>query len=252
VTPYKEAAEALSSALRLTTPAIAVRLSDCLPGGVPEFDRRAPAGCRFWQEGMQSSFATSSKDHSLCAIGAYTHNLEPTTAQQTDLADAMNVFTSLGYVRDEDLPLIPVLKDRPRYVLYAPLAKTLLGADVVLLFVRSNQILILSEATQQVEGGMPLAMGRPACAIIPQVRNSGRAALSLGCCGARAYLDILTDDVAIFAMPGDKLELYIQRIEVLATANSVLSKFHQIRRREIEAGGTPTIKASLASLKSAS
>ena len=79
--------------------------------------------------------------------------------------------------------------------------------------------------------------------------NTGRAALSLGCCGARAYLDVLTDSVAIFAIPGAKLEAYTQRIEALANANAVLSKFHQIRRRDIGAGQTPTIKDSLAALE---
>ena len=67
-------------------------------------------------------------------------------------------------------------------------------------------------------------MGRPACAVVPQVMNTGRAALSLGCCGARAYLDRLTDDVAIFAIPGAKLEAYTRRIESLAKANAVLGK----------------------------
>ncbi len=110
---------------------------------------------------------------------------------------------------------------------------------MVLLFVNARQTLILSEATQQVEDQNPLAMGRPACAVIPQVMNSGRAALSLGCCGARAYLDVLTDDVALFAIPGKKAEAYARRIEELATANDVLSKFHEIRRRDIEAGGAP-------------
>jgi uncharacterized protein (DUF169 family) len=91
-------------------------------------------------------------------------------------------------------------------------------------------------------------MGRPACAIVPQVMNTGRAALSLGCCGARAYLDVLTNDVAIFAIPGAKLEVYTRRIEALAKANAVLANFHQIRRRAIAAGATPTIKDSLAAL----
>ena len=80
----------------------------------------------------------------------------------------------------------------------------------MLLFVNANQTLILSEATQQVENQNAPAMGRPACAIVPQVMNTGRAALSLGCCGARAYLDVLTDDVAVFAIPGAKLEAYAQ------------------------------------------
>ncbi len=97
----------------------------------------------------------------------------------------------------------------------------------MLLFVNANQTLILSEATGQVENQNAPAMGRPACAVVPQVMNTGRAALSLGCCGARAYLDILTDDVAVFAIPGAKLEAYARRIQALAKANDVLSKFHQ-------------------------
>jgi hypothetical protein len=74
------------------------------------------------------------------------------------------------------------------------------------------------------------------------------AALSLGCCGARAYLDVLTDDVAIFAIPGGKLEAYAQRIDALARANTVLAKFHHIRRRDVEAGHSPSVKESLAAM----
>jgi uncharacterized protein (DUF169 family) len=91
-------------------------------------------------------------------------------------------------------------------------------------------------------------MGRPACAIVAQVMNTGIAGLSLGCCGARAYLDLLTDEVAVFAIPGVKLEAYARRIEALAKANAVLSKFHHIRRHNIAAGQTPSIKDSLAAL----
>ena len=78
--------------------------------------------------------------------------------------------------------------------------------------------------------------------------NSGRAALSLGCCGARAYLDVLTDDVAVFAIPGGKLEAYTRRIEALSKANGVLAKFHSLRRNAVASGQTPTIKDSLAAL----
>jgi uncharacterized protein (DUF169 family) len=164
------------------------------------------------------------------------------------LMDALKVFGELDYVRPEDLASIPVLASQPAYVIYAPLAESPLPPDVVLLFVNANQTLILSEATQQVENQNAPAMGRPACAIVPQVMNTGRAALSLGCCGARAYLDVLTDDVAVFAIPGAKLEAYVRRIEALAKANGILKSFHQIRRQTIAAGGTPTIKDSLAAL----
>ncbi len=121
-----------------------------------------------------------------------------------------------------------------------------------MLFVKASQSLLVSEAASSVDGGAPLAMGRPACAVVPQVVNSQRAALSLGCCGARAYLDALTDDVALFALPGAKLAAYADRLDTLAQANRTLSQFHQIRRRAIEAGHAPTILESLAQLQSGS
>jgi uncharacterized protein (DUF169 family) len=241
-------AAVLTASLDLKQPPVAISFADSLPAGVKSHGGRVPAGCRFWEDGATAAFATSASDHSLCAIGVYTHNLQTSPAQQTDLMDALKVFGELDYVRQEDLGLIPVLGSRPAYVVYSPLANSPLPPDVVLLFVNANQTLILSEATQQVENQNAPAMGRPACAIVPQVMNSGRAALSLGCCGARAYLDVLTDDVAVFALPGGKLEAYTRRIEALSKANGVLAKFHSLRRHAVAGGETPTIKDSLAAL----
>ena len=245
---YAEIADRLGASLRLSQPPVAVCFADQVPASIPVHTGRAPAGCRFWEDAAAGAFATSSADHSLCAIGVYTHNLEPSAAQQADLMDALRVFGDLGYVTPHDMPLIPVLKSRPAHVIYSPLAQTPLAPDVVLLFVDASQTLILSEATQQVENQIPPAMGRPACAVVPQVMNTGRAALSLGCCGARAYLDVLRDDVALFAIPGAKVATYAERIATLAQANAVLSKFHQLRRRDVEAGQMPTVEESLAAM----
>ena len=243
-------ARILTNSLNLRQSPVAISFSASIPAGVPRHAGRAAAGCKFWEDGADAVFATAASDHNLCAIGVYTHNLQSSPGQQTNLHDALKVFGGLGYVREEDLKLIPVLQSQPKYVVYAPLAETPLPPDVVILFVNASQSLILSEATQQVEHDNPPAMGRPACAVVPQVMNTGRAALSLGCCGARAYLDNLTDDIAIFAIPGTKLEAYTRRIEALASANALLSKFHEIRRRNISAGQSPTIKESLAALQS--
>jgi uncharacterized protein (DUF169 family) len=245
---YAKLAATLAASLDLQQAPIAISFSDSLPAGVKLHAGRVPAGCKFWEDATGEAFVTIAADHNLCAIGVYTHNLQSSPAQQTDLMDALKVFGELEYVRPEDLTSIPVLQSQPGYVVYAPLASSPLPPDVVLLFVNAHQTLILSEATQQVENQNAPAMGRPACAIVPQVMNTGRAALSLGCCGARAYLDVLTDDVAVFAIPGAKLEAYTRRIESLAKANAVLANFHQIRRQAIAAGATPTIKESLAAL----
>ena len=242
---FEELSAELTQALSLKHPPITVTFTDRLPSGLGSGSDRVAAGCRFWQDAAKQAFATVAADHNACAIGVHTHNLEPSPAQQADLMDALKVFGDLGYVRPEDLPQIPVLAARSKYVIYSPLGETPLAPDVVLVFVNANQTLVISEAVQQVEGGNPPAMGRPACAIVPQVINSGNAALSLGCCGARAYLDVLTDDVALFAFPGARIEAYVDRILALANANQILTRFHQMRRQDIYDGNRPTIQQSL-------
>lgn len=194
-------------------------------------------------------FATVPRDHELCCIGVYTHHLPGGPGYQTNLQDALKVFGDLGYVRESDLAFIPVLNREARVVIYGPLGVNPLRPDVVLLFVKAGEALILSQASQQLENGLPPAMGRPACAVVPQAFNTGRTTLSLGCCGARAYLDILTPNVALYAIPGERLEAFTARVAALAQANTVLTAFHTLRRRDVEAGKQPSVKESLAAMQ---
>jgi uncharacterized protein (DUF169 family) len=245
---FASSASTLTESLNLTQPPVAVAFVDRAPEGVKTYSGTVPAGCRFWQEAATKVFATAAQQHDLCSIGMYTHHLEDGPGVMTDLQDALKVFGDLGYVRPEDMPFIPVLERVAKVVVYGPLASIPVKPDVVLLFVKADQTLILSEASQQLENGLPPAMGRPACGVIPQAINTGRTALSLGCCGARAYLDVLTPDVALYAIPGSKLEGFTERVAALAQANAVLTQFHTLRRRDVEAGKHPTVKESLAAL----
>ncbi len=252
MTNYRLLAQRLTDTLYLTMPPVAMWFTDAAPAGVAAAPPRATAGCAFWEQGARRTFVTTSKDHDACAIGTFTHNLDGTPAHEKDRGDALAIFAELGYLPASELASIPVLQTRSSHVTYGPLADATSTPAVVMLFVKANQSLIVSEAAFSVDGGAPLAMGRPACAVVPQVVNSQRAALSLGCCGARAYLDALTDDVALFALPGGKIEAYVDRLGTLAAANQTLSRFHRIRRRAIEAGHAPTILESLAQLQSGS
>jgi uncharacterized protein (DUF169 family) len=248
-TNLKNLAGTLTDSLHLTQPPVAIAFADSVPPGVVAYSGLSPAGCRFWQEAGSRVFATVPRDHDLCAIGVYTHHLEINDGVNADLQDALKVFGDLGYVRPEDMPFIPVLQRQAKVVVYGPLDSIPVPADVVLLFVKSNQALILSEASQQLENGLPPALGRPACAVVPQAFNSGRTALSLGCCGARAYLDVLTPDMALYAIPGAKLEAFTERVAALANANAVLTKFHSLRKQEVEAGKHPTVRETLGAMQ---
>ncbi|MGA8085778.1 MAG: DUF169 domain-containing protein [Terracidiphilus sp.] len=250
-TSYSQLAETLDRSLRLAQPPVAVCFPDSVPASVPAHQGHAPAGCQFWREAATAPFATLSADHALCAVGSYTHNLELSDAEQRELEESLAVFGSLGYVTPEDLPLISVLNRRPKHVVYAPLAQSPLPPEVVLLFGDASQALIISEAVQQVEHRNPPALGRPACAVIPHVANTGLAALSLGCCGARAYVDAFTADLVLCALPGARLAAYVERIAALASANAILSQFHKRRSQDISTGARPTVKESLAAMNAA-
>ena len=111
---YSMTSAALVKSLDLRQPPVAICFTDSIPSDLSRVSGRVPAGCRFWEDAATAAFATSAADHNLCAIGVYTHNLQPSPSQQVDLADALAVFGKLGYVREEDVALIPVLQSQPQ------------------------------------------------------------------------------------------------------------------------------------------
>lgn len=243
---YSGIARTLTDSLGLRVPPVAVCLVEEVPPGISPPSQPAAAGCVFWEWGAQKPIATTAKDHANCVIGMYTHHMPiDSPSQQDNLNDCLKVFGDLQYLRPEDVPSVPALKEQPKNVVYAPLASTPVEPSTVLLFANSRQSLAITEAVQQVTRGIPPALGRPACAVIPHAINTGMPALSLGCCGARAYLDVLTDDFALWALPGRSIEEYAERISLLVRANSILSSFHGSRRKDIERGESPSVRESL-------
>ena len=242
-------AHVLATSLNLSMPPVAMALCDVVPDQVPEFGKVVPAGCSFWQQAATRTFATSAKDHALCSVGIHTHNMADAPSSQTDqLQASLQAMIGLDYVREEEVTAIPVVKRQAKHAVYGLLATFPIDPDVVLLFAHARQGLVLSEAVERVDEGAAPAMGRPACAVVPQVLNSARAAVSLGCCGARAYLDAMSDAIALWALPSAKLDAYCAQIEILAAANRTLSKFHELRRKDVESGTRPTVQESLQQL----
>lgn len=247
MTDYASLDARLVSALSLTMPPVAIRFTDEPPPGVSGPTRNVAAGCRFWEMGARTAIATAASDHRFCAIGIHTHNLADAPAGQGgELGEALAAMQGLDYVREAEVAAIPVRAASARHAVYEPLAACGAAPEVVMLFAHASQSLVITEALARVDGAAPAAMGRPACAMVPQVGNSGAAAMSLGCCGARAYLDALTDDVALWGLPGDKLADYVEAIEALSRANDVLTAFHARRREDVEAGLEPSVADSLA------
>src|SRR5438128_7358202 len=140
MTDYSAISKTIMDSLKLRVAPVAVCVTEHPPAGVRAPSHPAAAGCVFWERGAQGAFVTSPSDHSNCVVGMYTHHMPLTTSsQQENLNDCLKVFGDLGYVRPEDIPAIPVLKEEAKYVTYAPLASTPVSPSAVLLFEDSRQ-----------------------------------------------------------------------------------------------------------------
>ena len=85
----------------------------------------------------------------------------------------------------------------------------------------------------------------PACAAVAWAANEGDVTLSLGCIGARTYVEV-PDDRAIVIVPGVALDRVTERVGSLASANRDLAAFHQKRKADYAAGGAPANQAESA------
>ena len=188
MTFYSALNDKLMSALALKFSPVAIGFTDERIAAHSSPSKAVAAGCQFWELGAVEAMVTSAQDHRNCSIGLYTHNLADAPAtQQSELEQTLAAMSGLDYVRAAEVAGIPARQSKSKFVCYTPLAQSTRKPDVVLLFANARQGLTITEAITRVDGAHPLSLGRPACALIPQVINHGKAAASLGCCGARVY-----------------------------------------------------------------
>ncbi|HEX7085826.1 MAG TPA: DUF169 domain-containing protein [Vicinamibacterales bacterium] len=220
----------LAQLLRLDSPPVAIAFVDAPPEGVPRVAASEPAGCGYWRRAAEGEvFYTLADDHKRCPIGAHTHNVPLTPADQQELMGLVGTMVELSYIRLEEVPQIPTRRSPLRVAVYAPLSNTPVEPDVVLVRGKARQLMLLAEAAQAagVAGAVP-TMGRPTCAALPEAINSERTAASFGCIGNRVYTGA-GDDEAYFAIPGGQLAALEAKLAVIVRANEELETFHRAR-----------------------
>lgn len=225
----------LAQLLRLDSPPVAVAFVDAPPDGVPRVAASEPAGCGYWRRAAQGEvFYTLADDHKRCPIGAHTHNVPLSPAEQQELMGLVGTMVELSYIRMEEVPQIPTRRSPLQVAVYAPLSNTPVEPDVVLVRGKARQLMLLAEAAQAagVAGAGP-TMGRPTCAALPEAINSERTAASFGCVGNRVYTGAGDDD-AYFAIPGRQLAALEEKLALIVRANEELEKFHRARAEAAE------------------
>ena len=162
-----------------------------------------PAGCSYWKHASEGhAFYTTPEDHENCAVGAFTHGVTLAPEKARELESLVGTMVQLQYLRSEEVAGIPHREAPMQTVAYAPLGQATFEPDVVVFRGNARQIMLISEAARA--AGIfesAAAMGRPACAMIPQAASSASGVASVGCIGNRVYTE-LGDDELYFASSG--------------------------------------------------
>ena len=222
-------AEALQSSLHPSAPPIAITFSDASPPGVDPFDApmppptpdgrtgRVPAGCVFWMEGTERTFTTAPEDHGNCSVGRMTHGLA-TMEEVSGRADIAALLDS-GWITEDMIPDIPVVRDRPGAITYGPLADTPIDPDVVLVRLSAKSLMVLSDALPGLR-----VEGKPQCHIVAAAKEQGEVVASVGCMLSRSRTGMSSGEVTC-AIPADRLGEVVERLEVTARADAAVASY---------------------------
>ena len=230
---YKALETQFQQILNLSRRPVAVMFRAEAPASVEKFSGSEPAGCSFWRLAAEGrTFSTAPSDHYNCPVGSYTHKIPLPESRAQELPSILGTMTSLGYLKMEEVPGIPVLPETPKTVMYGPLGDTPVDPDVVLFVTTPGKLMLLEEAAIRagVASKLPL-LARPTCMAIPAALAHGMVT-SAGCIGNRVYTSIGDEDLYA-AIPGRALELVAQELQTIASANLALAQHHRGRQHQL-------------------
>jgi len=224
------AATQLAELLGLERQPVAIAFRESAPEGVAKIDTAAPSGCTYWKYAAEGrTFYTEASDHYGCPIGAHTHGIDLPAETAQELEGLVGTMVELEYIDMQEVSTMPRRAEPVGVVIYAPLSGADIEPDVVLVSGNAKQLMLLAEAAHS--AGIDCAgsmVGRPTCAAIPAVIESGRSATNLGCIGNRVYTGI-TDEELYFAINGAQIDRVVDRLKVIVNANRELEQYHRGR-----------------------
>jgi uncharacterized protein (DUF169 family) len=213
--------------LELGRPPVGLTFVESRPDGVPDAGA-APSACTFWRRAEGGVFFAPGVAHYECPVGAMTMGFSLPEEQAPRAEALVRTMVQLEYLAAEEVAQMPAVGKPHSGIVYGPLAALPLEPDVVVLTLTPAQAMLVAEAAgslAQREVPALTAMGRPACSAVARAANTGLTHLSLGCIGARTYLE-LADNQALVLLPREALQVTADRLGTIARANRELAAFH--------------------------
>ena len=226
---YAAVANKIVDLLGLSVSPIAITFRDTVPddmaryGGTyppPTEDGRTgavPAGCVFWVEGQNGTFATVPEDHGNCSVGSLTHGL--ITLDKAATRSDVKAVCEAKWVDPEVFPHIPTVASRPASIIYGPLSETPTEPDVVLLRMVGKQVMQLHSAVPSLR-----FEGKPQCHIVAIAKERGDVAVSVGCMLSRLRTGMPNQEVTC-AIPGSELGAVVRALKGVCEADRLVASY---------------------------
>ena len=226
---YATLAEEIVDLLGLSVRPIALAFRDTVPDDIARYRSTYPpptedgrtgavaAGCVFWMEGQDESFATVPEDHGNCSVGSLTHGL--ITLEEAATRSDVKAVCEANWVQPEIFPHIPTVETRPASIVYGPLSETPVEPDVVLLRMVGKQVMQLHAALPSLR-----FEGKPQCHIVAIAKERGEVAVSVGCMLSRVRTGMANQEVTC-AIPAGRLGEVVAALKEVCAADRLVAAY---------------------------
>jgi uncharacterized protein (DUF169 family) len=127
----RELATTIIAALDLNSAPIALAFADQPPVGVDIIESEVPSSCSFWRRAEQGVFYAPAKAHFKCPVGAMVMGFELPQPVAEELGQLVSSMCDCGYVVNDEPAHIPLVKSKPKGIVYGPLNAFPLRPDAV-------------------------------------------------------------------------------------------------------------------------
>ena len=223
------------SAFGLDIPPIAMAFVDNQPQGVETMEEEVPSFCTFWRMAEKKSFYAPANKHYNCPIGAMVLGFEMSKEVQDQLGGLVKKMCECSYLSEDEPANIPTITEKKAGVVYGPLKDFPVAPQLILMWLKPSQAMIYNEVLGccKWSGSMDsMALGRPACAVIPTTLNKSPFGMSLGCTGMRTFTEV-SDDHILATLNCAEIDSFLTSLQTTLSANKEMKEFYTDHKNKI-------------------
>ncbi len=227
----------ITSAFGLDIGPVAMALVDDQPQGVESIEGEFPSFCTFWRIAEEKTFYAPAAKHFNCPIGAMVLGFEMPKEVQEQLSGLVKKMCECSYLSEDEPAHIPTIKEKKAGVVYGPLKDFPVEPQLILMWLKPSQAMIYNEVLgccKWSESMQSMALGRPACAVIPTTLDSSPFGMSLGCTGMRTFTEV-SDDHILATLNCKEIDSFLTNLATTISANKEMKEFYLEHKKSITA-----------------